>query len=80
MLLKDTQRNAYLSAEGILLEDINATEGTNNLVDCLFCVHLQRQYSASRDLQAFLNIYGNDAKKIEDESAKKYYLALQVIH
>lgn len=78
ILLKDTQRNAFLSAEGILLEDINAVEGTENLIDCLFCVHLQRQYSASRDLQAFLNNYGNDVKKIEDESAKKYLLALQV--
>lgn len=77
-MLKDTQRNVYLSSEGILLEDITAMEGTETLIDCLFCVHLQRQYSASRDLQAFLNNYGNDVKKIEDESAKKYLLALQV--
>ena len=78
MLLKDVIRNSYLCAEGILSEDISAYEGTDNLLDAIYCVHLQRQYSASRDLQAFLANYGNDIKKIEDESAKKYLLALQV--
>jgi hypothetical protein len=63
--------------EGILLEDVSVVEGTDNLIDCIFCVHLQRQYSASRDLQAFLKTYNNDVKSIEDESAKKYLLALQ---
>lgn len=80
MLLKDVARNSFLCAEGILSEDLSAYDNTDNLLDCIFCVHLQRQYSASRDLQAFLANYGNDVKKIEDESAKKYLLALQVSH
>ncbi len=79
VLLKDVARNSFLCAEGILSEDISAYDDTDNLLDCIFCVHLQRQYSASRDLQAFLANYGNDVKKIEDESAKKYLMALQVI-
>lgn len=78
MLLKDVFRNCYLTTEGILNQEICVVEGTDNLLDALFCVHLQRQYSASRDLNAFLKQYENDVKKIEDESAKKYLLALQV--
>lgn len=78
MLLKDVFCNCYLTVEGILNEEICVVEGADNLLDALFCVHLQRQYSASRDLNAFLKQYDNDVKKIEDESAKKYLLALQV--
>lgn len=76
--MKDTSRGQFLSIEGILLEDVCVAEGSDNLMDSIFCVHLQRQYSASRDLQAFLKTYNNDIKSIEDESAKKYLLALQV--
>jgi hypothetical protein len=75
--LKDVSRGCFLTVEGILNEDISVVEGSTNLIDCIYCVHLQRQYSASRDLQAFLKLYDNDVKKIE-ESAKKYLLALQV--
>jgi hypothetical protein len=78
ILLKDVVRNSFLSVEGILQYDIVSYEGNDNLLDCIFCVHLQRQYSASRDLSAFLANYGNDVKAIQDESAKKYLLALQV--
>lgn len=78
ILLKDVVRNSFLSVEGVLQYDIVSYEGSDNLLDCIFCVHLQRQYSASRDLSAFLANYGNDVKAIQDESAKKYLLALQV--
>jgi hypothetical protein len=77
VLFKDVVRGLYLGVEGILLEDIVATEGIN-LQDSLFCVHLQRQYSASRDLNAFLENYDMDVKNIEDEGAKKFLIALQV--
>ena len=77
VLFKEALRGLYLGVEGILLEDIVCTDGFN-LQDSLFCVHLARQYSASRDLNAFLDNYGGELKNIEDESAKKYLLALQV--
>lgn len=77
VLFKDVARGLYLGVEGILLEDLVATDGFN-LQDSLFCVHLQRQYSASRDLNAFLENYDMDIKSIEDEGAKKYLIALQV--
>jgi len=77
VLFKDAVRGLYLGVEGILLEDLVATDGFN-LQDSMFCVHLQRQYSASRDLNAFLELYDMDIKSIEDEGAKKYLIALQV--
>ena len=77
VLFKEAVRSLYLGAEGILLEDVVATDGFN-LQDSLFCVHLQRQYSASRDLTAFLELYDTDIKNIEDEGTKKYLVALQV--
>eukprot|EP01032_Pedospumella_encystans_P029966 gene29966-33821_t len=76
VLFKEAVRGLYLGVEGILLEDLVATDGFN-LQDSLFCVHLQRQYSASRDLNAFLELYDMDIKSIEDEGAKKYLIALQ---
>jgi hypothetical protein len=77
ILLKDVSRNIYLNVEGILQTDLCACDGTENILDNIFCVHLQRQYSASRDLSAFLVNYGNDPRSIVEESAKKYLLALQ---
>lgn len=77
VLFKEAVRGLYLGVEGILLEDLVSTDGFN-LQDSLFCVHLQRQYSASRDLNAFLELYDMDIKSIEDEGAKKYLIALQV--
>ena len=77
VLFKDAVRGLYLGVEGILLEDLVATDGFN-LQDSMFCVHLARQYSASRDLNAFLELYDMDIKSIEDEGAKKYLIALQV--
>jgi hypothetical protein len=43
-----------LSAEGILSEDITVDDKVKVLDDCLFCIHLQRQYSAARELEDFL--------------------------
>ena len=53
VLFKDVARSLFLAAEGILRTDIECTNGVD-LNDSLFCVHLQRQYSASRDLNVSL--------------------------
>ncbi len=76
ILLRDVIRNSLLSCDGILLEDILVVEGHDSLQDSIFCVHVQRQYSASRDLHAFLKNYGNDIKNIKEPGAKRYLLAL----
>jgi hypothetical protein len=78
IILKDVIRLGFLSVEGILLEEIFCVEDLSLIQDAVFCVHLQRQYSASRDLHAFLENYGMDPRKIEDEGAKRYFQALEV--
>jgi hypothetical protein len=78
VILKDTAAGFYLSAEGILIADIYGLEDISSLHDALFCVHLQRQYSASRELNTFLEAYGMDTKNITDESELKYLQALEV--
>lgn len=77
VLLRDIVHGGFLSTEGILSEDVVLNEDLNSFFDSLFCVHLQRQYSASRDLQAFLQKYGDD-KQNHDESTEKYLYALKV--
>jgi hypothetical protein len=67
-----------LSVEGILVDDVCGCEAISSVHDALFCVHLQRQYSASRELNAFLEQYGMDMKNIKDESELKYLQALEV--
>jgi hypothetical protein len=78
IFFKDALRLCNLKFEGILLEDVFETPLISNLFDSIFCVHLQRQYSASRDLNAFLENYNMNPNNIKDEGAKKYLLALQV--
>ena len=69
-----------MSVEGILLEDLVGVEDIISLHDAIFCVHLQRQYSASRELNAFLEKYDMDVKKITEDSELKYLQALEVCY
>lgn len=59
-----------------MLEDITANDHVKVLDDCLFCVHLQRQYSAARELEEFLKTK-NDSNA-DDSRAAKYFQALKV--
>ncbi len=77
VLLKDVVRGCTLSVEGILDDDMCGSKGLLSLHDSLFCVHLQRQYSASRDLNAFLDSIG-DVRNIKDDSILRYLAALEV--
>ena len=76
--LKDTVFNVFLGVEGILNDDIHGMENITNIHDAIFCVHLQRQYSASRELSAFLQKRGNDPRSITDENELNYLKALEV--
>jgi len=73
---KNIKFNSLLCAEGILLEDVIVVENVKVLDDCLFCIHLQRQYSASKELEEF--IASRDSSNADDANAAKYYHALQV--
>lgn len=64
--------------EGILLEELIGVDAISSLHDSVFCVHLQRQYSAARELNAFLEKYGMDVKNITEDSELKYLQALEV--
>ena len=68
----------FLSVEGILLEELVGVDAISSLHDSVFCVHLQRQYSAARELNAFLEKYGMDVKNITEDSELKYLQALEV--
>ena len=70
--------NSYMSAEGILLEDVNVSNDLRAFGDCIFCIHLQRKYSASRELENYLTANKIDVANIEDEHTLKYFQALEV--
>jgi hypothetical protein len=68
-----------LSAEGILSEDITVDDKVKVLDDCLFCIHLQRQYSAARELEDFLRDSATKKEGDQDEAnTAKYFSALKV--
>lgn len=71
--------NGTLCAEGIYLEDVCVDDSMKILEDSLFCVHLQRQYSAQRELQDFLALNSADKKGQRQPQQEKYYQALKVL-
>eukprot|EP01038_Epipyxis_sp_PR26KG_P008072 gene8072-10935_t len=77
VVLRDVLKGCNLCVEGILQEDLCGVDDSENLLDSVFCIHLQRQYSASRDLDAFLKHYDMDVRNIVDDGAKRYLKALQ---
>ena len=78
--LKNVKNEEILCAEGILLEELTLTQKITAIDDFLFCIHLQRQYSASRELEEFLTINKYDEKSTvpKDPQIEKYYQALKV--
>ena len=75
--LRSPKWERFLGAEGILLDDLIVKEALKEFDDCIFSVHLQRQYSASRELESFLETYYVDENAIKDEGMKQYLKALQ---
>ena len=67
-----------LCAEGIFKEDLTIGLDSERTDDSLFCIHLQRQYSAAREFEEFLKSNGTDIKNIKDPNKLKYYHALKV--
>ena len=75
--LKSPKWEAYLCSEGILLDDLVLSDLIEEFDDCIFAVHLQRQYSASRELESFLETYKVDSTTVLDDSMKQYLKALE---
>jgi hypothetical protein len=70
--------DSYLSAEGILCEDIILSQDMNSFEDSVFAIHYMRQYSAARELEEFLVTYEVDVNNITDDNTNKFLHALQV--
>jgi hypothetical protein len=56
--LKFPKLNAYLSAEGILSDDIYVSPSIAQFEEHLFQIYVQRQYSATNELEEFLEANG----------------------
>jgi uncharacterized protein with PIN domain len=77
--LKSLKLDGYLSADGILSSDLVISTHRSSFEDCLFCLHLQRQYSATRELEEFLHTYEVDVNNVAEEATSKFLHALQAI-
>jgi len=67
-----------LSAEGILLPDIVLNTEIQNLDNALFCIHLQRQYSASREYEDYMaSIKDDSTNSTSDPQNQKFIHALE---
>lgn len=53
-MFKNPKFDAYLCAEGIISEKAAVHRNEGLFDDYLFCIHLQRQYSAAKELDDFL--------------------------
>ena len=65
----------YMRAEGLLIEDVSVSNRLSNFEDSLFCIHLQRQYSAQKEYTEMLLA---NANAIKDTKTDTYLAALKV--
>ena len=72
------EKGGMLCAEGILLEHIFLKSNITTLDDALFCIHLQRQYSASKEYNDYMeSIVDEPPEVVNEPSALKYQQALE---
>ncbi len=76
--LRSAQFSAYLAAEGILLQDLTVNNELSFFDDYIFAIHLQRQYSAARELEDFLEKNQTDIEN-KHKNTMKILNALTVI-
>ncbi len=77
--LKCVKIDSFMYTEGILVEELLAKNEMSDFEDNLFCIHLQRQYSASKELDEFMEANNIEASvKITDRNTLKFLKALKV--
>ena len=76
--IKHFKLDHYLSADGILSEDAVASNSLSSFEDCLFSVQLQRQYSAAKELDVFMESLNGETDNKLDRNTLKYMHALKV--
>jgi hypothetical protein len=57
---KSVEFDSYICSEGILQEDVFVSKDFSQFDNCLFAIHLQRKYSAFRELQNYIRINRGD--------------------
>ena len=67
--LKFPKYLAYLSAEGILVEDVYVSPLLSFFEEHLFQIYVQRQYSATNELEDFLESSGGDPNLLDPATA-----------
>lgn len=77
IILRDLGAGVFLAVEGILNDDIGGMPDIDAIHDAIFCVHLQRQYSASRELNAFLQKHDMDSGNVTEVNELNYLKALE---
>ena len=76
--LRSVLRDGYLSAAGILADYIYIQTELGLFDECIFMVELQRQYSASSELERYLSTFVVNPEDEQDDSTEKYIKALEV--
>lgn len=61
--LKYLKHQSFLSAEGILIEDVCVSTSLKSFEDHQFQIYVQRQYSATNELEEFLDRFDKDHTK-----------------
>lgn len=74
--LRCPKHGVYMSSEGILLEDFGASKDPFSFEDHVFQIFIQRQYSATNEVEDFLDFFEGDVSRIQDASVRKHYDAL----
>ncbi len=67
--LKFPKHQSYLSAEGILNEDVYVSPIISFFEEHLFQIYVQRQYSATNELEEFLEANGGDPNLLDPATA-----------
>ena len=67
--LKFPKHQAYLSAEGILIDDLYVSTNVSFFEENLFQIYVQRQYSATNELEEFLEANGGDPNLLDPATA-----------
>ena len=79
--LKTQKYDSFMLADGILIENpmVSETSNISSFEDALFCIYYQRQYSAARELEEFLEANSlSDVTMGTGDNTQKYMKALRV--
>lgn len=75
--LKYLKRQAYLNAEGIIVLDVDVSSSLKYFEEHLFQIYVQKQYSATNELDQFTDINAVQLEEeVQDKAIKNHFEAL----